>query len=459
MSKSSKSGAYQQHNLLNRADEASKLLKKHLNSANMVRVISHNDSDGISAAGVICNAISQEGGKFHVTLVPRLKGQIMDRLSQERYKLFYFCDMGSAYIERIGQLKGQAIIADHHQTIDTAGDDLENLIHVNPHLFGMDGTRDISASGVTYLTIRPFEKPKFSALALVGAIGDMQYSNGFQGVNHTILNEALDSGAVEQREDLKIISRTEEPLFKSLSYTFQPALPGITGDLEGSRAFLEKLGISYSIKYSELADEEKDLLREKLILFNPQIFGPVYNTPHNPPAIRNIHDYSQVLDACGNNKRYATGLSICLGDRDSALPEGLGLLKKYQETMIKALGWIRREGAQEMDYVQYIYTEDKEKKSIMGTLASIGIDLEILNPQKPVLTLSRMHELVKVSGRTTLELTQKGVNLGIALEEASKNFNSTGGGHNIAAGAVVPYKNLENFKNLVNDLVSSQLGV
>jgi single-stranded-DNA-specific exonuclease len=65
---------------------------------------------------------------------------------------------------------------------------------------------------------------------------------------------------------------------------------------------------------------------------------------------------------------------------------------------------------------------------------------------------------VKVSGRTTLELTRKGVNLGFALEQASKSFNGAGGGHNIAAGAVLPYKNLENFKNLINEVLSSQLG-
>jgi single-stranded-DNA-specific exonuclease len=134
-----------QHYLLNRAEEATKLLKENLKRDHVVRVLSHNDSDGISAAGVICNAISQEGGKFHVTLVPRLKDQVIDRLSQEKYKLYYFCDMGSAYIERIGRLKGQAIIADHHQTMDTTGDEQGNLVHVNPHLFGMDGTRDISA--------------------------------------------------------------------------------------------------------------------------------------------------------------------------------------------------------------------------------------------------------------------------------------------------------------------------
>ena len=51
-----------QHYLLNRAEEANVLLKEHLDQDHVVRVISHNDSDGISAAGVICNAITQEGG-------------------------------------------------------------------------------------------------------------------------------------------------------------------------------------------------------------------------------------------------------------------------------------------------------------------------------------------------------------------------------------------------------------
>lgn len=456
MSKSSKSGAYQQHHLLNRAEEAGLLLKEHLTKDHVVRVISHNDSDGISAAGVICNAITQEGGKFHVTMVPRLKDEVLDRLSREKYKLFFFCDMGSGYVERIGRLKGQAIIADHHQTMDTTGDDEETIIHVNPHLFGLDGTRDVSASGVTYLTVSPLEKVNLAGLALVGAFGDMQYSDGFSGVNQTILNEATEAGVVEEHEDLKISSK-EEPLYKALAHTFQPAIPGISGDLEGSQAFLEKIGISYGIKFTDLANEEKDFLREHLVTLNPHIFGEVYSMPQEAPALRNLENYAEILDACGKNKHPPTGLSICLGDRKSALEKGMEFLNKYHDSLIKGVSWITREGAQEMDYVQYLYTEDKEKKKIMGTLASLGIDLDILNPQKPVITLSRMHDQVKISGRTTLEMTSRGVNLGFALEQAAKSFNGAGGGHNIAAGAVIPYRELENFKNLVNEIVSTQI--
>jgi len=445
-----------QHYLLNRAEEACVLLKEHLDQDHVVRVISHNDSDGISAAGVICNAISQEGGKFHVTMAPRLNEETLERLSQEKYKLFFFCDMGSGYVERIGRLNGQAIIADHHQTMDSAGDDQETLVHVNPHLFGLDGTRDVSASGVTYLTVKPLNKVNLTGLALVGAFGDMQYADGFSGVNQTILTEATDAGVVEEHEDLKISSK-DEPLYKALAHTFQPAIPGISGNPEKSQAFLEKIGISYGIKFTDLANEEKDFLTEHLTRINPKIFGTVYSMPQENQALRNLEDYALILDACGKNKNYAVGLSICLGERESAITEGIEFLSKYRESLIRGIRWISREGSQEMDYVQYLYTEDKENKKIMGTLASLGIELEILNSQKPVITLSRMHNLVKISGRTTLEMTQRGVNLGFALEQAAKSFNGAGGGHNIAAGAVVPYKELENFKNLVNDIVSSQV--
>lgn len=445
-----------QHYLLNRAEEACVLLKEHLDQDHVVRVISHNDSDGISAAGVICNAISQEGGKFHVTMVPRLNEETLDRLSQEKYKLFFFCDMGSGYVERIGRLNGQAIIADHHQTMDGTGDDEETLVHVNPHLFGLDGTRDVSASGVTYLTVKPLNKVNLTGLALVGAFGDMQYADGFSGVNQTILTEATEAGVVEEHEDLKISSK-DEPLYKALAHTFQPAIPGISGNPEKSQAFLEKIGISYGIKFTDLANEEKDFLTDHLTRINPKIFGTVYSMPQENQALRNLEDYALILDACGKNKNYAVGLSICLGERESAITEGIEFLSKYRESLIRGIRWISREGSQEMDYVQYLYTEDKENKKIMGTLASLGIELEILNSQKPVITLSRMHNLVKISGRTTLEMTQRGVNLGFALEQAAKSFNGAGGGHNIAAGAVVPYKELENFKNLVNDIVSTQV--
>ena len=50
--------------MLNRASEASKMLKEHINNDEVIRIISHNDADGISAAAVIANALKEENAQF-----------------------------------------------------------------------------------------------------------------------------------------------------------------------------------------------------------------------------------------------------------------------------------------------------------------------------------------------------------------------------------------------------------
>lgn len=446
-----------QHSLLNRADEACSLLKEHINKEHIVRVISHNDSDGLSAAGVMCNAISKAGGKFHVTIIPRLKEEFIKKIHQERYKLFVFCDMGSAYPDLIAKLKGNAIICDHHQIHGDDGENFENLVHVNPHLFGMDGTRDVSGSGVSYISVRGMDNTDLSGLALVGAFGDMQCADEIQGVNKLILDEGMQSGVIEEHEGLKIAYKKEEPIYKSLAYSFNPAIKGISGDMEGAKAFLEGHGLSYGIKFDDLAPEEKDLLKEELIKINPKIFDKIYSIPRETQELRDIEDYSRILDACGKNKKYGTGVSICIGEREESLDEGIKLAHKYRDSLVKGIEWIRREGSIQLDNIQYIYTEDKERKKLMGTISSIGLELELFDPNKPVIALSRMHDIIKVSGRTIMPMIQRGVDLSYALGEAAKSFNGTGGGHTIAAGAVVPFKDKDNFLDIVDEIVGTQI--
>lgn len=49
------------------------MLKKHIENNNVIRIISHNDADGISAAAVLANALKEENVQFPTTIVPRLK--------------------------------------------------------------------------------------------------------------------------------------------------------------------------------------------------------------------------------------------------------------------------------------------------------------------------------------------------------------------------------------------------
>ena len=93
----------------------------------------------------------------------------------------------------------------------------------------------------------------------------------------------------------------------------------------------------------------------------------------------------------------------------------------------------------------------------MGTIASIGLSVELLDDSKPVLGLSRLHNDIKISGRTTRDMVAKGVNLGKALQDSSNNFGGNGGGHDIAAGAMIPFESKDNFLHLVDEMVEYQL--
>ncbi|WP_298521645.1 DHH family phosphoesterase [uncultured Methanobrevibacter sp.] len=441
--------------MLNRANEATDMLKEHIENDAVIRIISHNDADGISAAAVVANALAEENVQFHTTIVPRLKQDMVNQLRSEKYDLFIFSDMGSQFIGDFNTYKHDVIVADHHQVNDTEAE--SNVVHINPHLFEIDGSKDLSGAGSAYLAIRNLNKKHLAYYALVGAFGDMQGQEGFTGVNKMILDDAIESGNLEIHEDLKIVSKTTEPIFKSLAYTFSPPLPGISGDFDGAREFLERMNLSYGIKFTDMEDEEKDLLKEALVSINPDIFGNCYTVVKEAPMLRDLEEYSYILDACGKNKKQGLGLSIALGEKDQALDAALKLQRQYRDQIVKGLEWVKKEGAQQLNTIQYLYSEDKVLKSVMGTIASIGLSVELLDNSKPVLGLSRLHKDVKISGRTTREMVSKGVNLGKALQDSSNNFGGTGGGHDIAAGAMIPYESMDNFLHIMDEMVEYQL--
>ena len=363
--------------------------------------------------------------------------------------------MGSPFIKEFNTYKHDVIVADHHQVDGTESE--SNVIHINPHLFGIDGSRDLCGAGTAYLAVRDLDKKHFAYFALTGAFGDMQGQDGFTGVNKLILDDALESGTVEIHEGLKIVSKASEPIFKSLAYTFSPPLPGISGDLEGAQEFLEKMNLSYGIKFTDLEDEEKDLLKEALISINPDIFGDCYTLPKETAVLQDLEEYSYILDACGKNKKQGLGLSIALGERDQALDTALRLQRQYRDQIVKGLEWIKREGAQQLNAIQYLYSEDKVLKAVMGTIASIGLSVQLLDNSKPVIGMSRLHNDIKVSGRTTRPMVDSGVDLGKALRDSSNNFMGNGGGHDIAAGAMIPYEAKDQFLHLVDEMVEYQL--
>ena len=112
---------------------------------------------------------------------------------------------------------------------------------------------------------------------------------------------------------------------------------------------------------------------------------------------------------------------------------------------------------EELESIYVIHGGDFINEKIIGTLSSILSTTLSRSNMKPVIAYATVREedIVKVSARTSGVLTSKGLDLGEVMREAAEEFDGNGGGHNIAAGAQVPSKDITSFIKLVDGMVKN----
>ena len=91
-----------------------------------------------------------------------------------------------------------------------------------------------------------------------------------------------------------------------------------------------------------------------------------------------------------------------------------------------------------------------------GSISGI-LSLYLLKQDKPLIGFNAGSDNTKVSSRGTRKLVQRGLNLSTVMKEASAQVGGSGGGHDIAAGAVIPRGKEKQFVELANDMVRGQL--
>ena len=96
---------------------------------------------------------------------------------------------------------------------------------MNPLLFGIDGASELSGAGTCYLLARALESAgldnrDLAALAIIGAIGDMQArAEGLIGPNKQIAQEGADKGVLNIKLGLAFYGKQTRPLPKLLEYS------------------------------------------------------------------------------------------------------------------------------------------------------------------------------------------------------------------------------------------------
>ena len=430
--------------LINLAKNAAEKIRKY----RFVRIVSHNDADGLTSAGIMAQALLRAGIRFQLSIAGRLDETVIEEVNRSisQGELVIFCDMGSGQPELIGKVAADVVVLDHHKPV---GQSPAKAV-VNAHMVGIDGATDISASGTCYLVARELaaENVDLAGLAIAGAVGDRQL---FRTANAFILEEALKTGVVSVRKGLKV---GDGDLADVLTYSTEPFLD-ITGYPEKVKEFLNHLELSGNIE--NLSEEEASRLVNAVALklvrqASPEAIEAVIGEVLllNRELVKNVYDFISILNACGKHKIYGLALSLCLKSQGVA-DEALSLTKEHD----KKLALNIRENVEKIrkgESIWYITTIDALST---GSLASTVV--RYLHPELPFICINESEGILKISARGTRELVSQGLDLAFALREAAGAVGGGGGGHSVASGAAIPIGSAEEFLSIADRIIGDQL--
>ena len=430
--------------LINLANNAAEKIRKY----RFARVVSHNDADGLTSAGIMAQALLRAGICFQISIVGRLDDAVIEEVNRSisGEEVVIFCDMGSGQPELIGKVAADVIVLDHHQPV---GQSPAKAI-VNAHLAGIDGATDISASGTCYLVARELaaDNVDLAGLALAGAVGDKQL---FRTANAFILEEALKAEVTSIRKGLKV---GDGDLVDVLAYTIEPFLD-ITGYPEKTKEFLNQLELSGRIE--DLSEEEVSRLANAVALklvrqASPEAIEAVIGEVLllNRELVRNVYDFNSILNTCGKQKVYGLAISLCLKDRE-IVNDALSLKKEHEMKLALNI----RENVEKIRKGENIWYVITANAISTGSLASTVV--RYLHPELPFICVNESEGILKVSARGTRELVSKGLDLAFALREAAGAVGGSGGGHNVASGAILPIGSEEEFLIIADRIIGEQL--
>ena len=467
--------------LLDVASKAARLILKYVEEEESIHVVSHFDADGLAAAGIIGTALARLGGKIRIRIEKWMDENVVDEIAAEKPPLTIFTDLGGGYLNLISERLSnhRIVILDHHQPVGEAS---PNFIHVNPHLHGIDGSRDLSGAGVAYFVAKALSGANIdlACLATVGALGDLQdkyTQRKLGGFNEMVVEDAVNSGYLKLETDLLFFGRETRPIHKALACTTNPFIPGVSGEEDKSLAFLASLGITPKKEdkwraLRDLSEEEKKKLFSALADYMASkgfpsnvalgMIGIAYTLTHEEPwtPLKDAREFAVLLNATGRMDKPSLGVAICMGDRGTALEQANTVLEEYRRTITKYLGWLNEKPGriEELSGIYVVRGEDFIDERVIGTVSSI-LSTSLPKPEKPIIAYSTVskEDLAKVSARALDLLTSRGLNLGEILRVAAEKHSGRGGGHDIAAGAQVLIQQVESFIKLVDELVKKQL--
>ncbi|MEM5766255.1 MAG: DHH family phosphoesterase [Candidatus Aenigmatarchaeota archaeon] len=444
---------------LEEIDRISKIFKS-IASQKKVKIFSHLDADGLTSAAIISRMLLRNGQNFELKILKQLTEKTIDKIKARESDVLFFLDLGSGQASLLKRIleKTQVFVLDHHEPENFQNN---NFFHLNPLLFGEE---EISSSIICYLFAKniSIENTDLIDLAIVGALGDEQDEGWkLKGLARKILEEAETLGKIVVSKGIRLYGRNTRPIHKSLEYSFDPFIPGISGSESQVVQFLSELGISVKEngewkKLKDLTIQEQQRLASAIILerlkFSQQnavdIFGEIYTILDREEELQDAREFATILNACGRTGNASIGIRLCLGEPN--IMKIWEIIEDYRREINESIKLLK-----EGDIIistqnaNFILAGNKIKDTLIGTITSIALNSNIVNTKKPIFGIAESDEnTLKISARAPKDI--KNINLREVLCYATKLLKGEAGGHMYAAGALID-KNLQNdFVNIVD---------
>lgn len=447
---------------LDKAIEKAVTKFKELSRDHFIKIISHLDTDGISAAAIIARALQKNDKKFSIRIIKQLDCESLKVIMEESFgkkEILFFIDLGTSFLEILDNCSNPVFILDHHQF-----EELPEISNAINYINSRSYNEGLTASGLAFFFAKELNESSFPELAILGVVGDMQ-DQQISKLNNIILKDSNEK--IKIKKGLKIFSSTR-PLHKALEFSSNIFIPGVTGNPAGTLNMLREVDIKIKNEYGyrTLLDlDENELSRlvtaivlRRLDLFNiekeaDEIIGNVYMIKifnHFEDA----REVSTLINACSRLGHSEIALGFCLGSSIDKI-KAEEIYNEYKHSLIKALTWVSITKKIECEKYVIINAKNNIKDALIGTIVSI-IASSFLYPKGTAIIgmAQRDDGKIKVSARISghgEEINLKEVIANVARKIDVEDF----GGHEAAAGCLIPKAK----ENLFIDSIRSEIEI
>ncbi|MFX0174784.1 MAG: DHHA1 domain-containing protein [Candidatus Hodarchaeota archaeon] len=431
-----------------------------------VIAISHNDADGISSLEIIRNLLYKMRLNYDYFIYNRsvswanyLNG-ILPK-TQNSQKAFIFTDIGSnlqELIPIISKRKEHFYILDHHEVDDFNSSKAlpENLIFVNPTIFGFDGLDHIAGATLAYMFAKRIKPSiiKQGWLTIIGIAGDsLRSMDKLQSFNKMIYHEIIDENLIEDKEGLILFGSMHETIKKGLKNSILPFVSGFGGEEDNKiKSFLNSLHINPNKKVIDLDSSEIQKIKTKTNLS----VGNFAILPQKQGLLRFAFEHALLLNIL-SFKNISAAISMI--QQKTITRYAKELYVEYITNLTKNIKMISNEKPY-FETSKAIFIDAGNGKippSSWSDTASFSAVNDIFNPKKILFLggLEKKTQMMKLSIRCSRLYLENNKNFGInkVITKIKDSLGGTGGGHKLAGGIRLSIPSFNLLKQRIDDYI------